>query len=89
MIIRNRKLVGELLSYALISQASHDVLDELVADIVEGLEAEDMEVEFETRELSERIDFVIHVLGEKDGVEAVRAAIDGELVIEHMEADEG
>ena len=89
MIIRNRKLVGELLSYALISQASHDVLDELVADIVEGLEAEDMEVEFETRELSERIDFVIHVLGEEDGVEAVRAAIDGELVIEHMEADEG
>lgn len=88
MIIRNRKLVGELLGYALISQASHDVLDELVESITEDLEADEVEVEFETRELSERIDFVIHVLGPEEGSEAVRAAIDGELVFSDAEDDE-
>lgn len=88
MIIRNRKLVGELLGYAQIAQAPHDVLDELVADIVEGLEADGVDVDFETKELSERIDFVIHVLGTEDGPEAVRAAIDGELVISDAEDEE-
>lgn len=88
MIIQNRKLVGELLGYALISQAGRNVLDELVAAVVADLGEEDVEVEFETNELGERIDFLIHVLGPEEASEAVRAAIDGELVLSDSAEDD-
>lgn len=82
MIIRNKKLVSELLGYALIAQAPRNVLDELVEAVVADLDEDDVDVEFETNELSERIDFLIHVLGAEEASEAVRSAIDGELVLE-------
>lgn len=85
MTIRNKKLVWELLAYAQIAQAERTVLDELVEAVVADLDEDDVEVEFETRELSERIDFLIHVLGAEEASEAVRAAIDGELVLEEEE----
>lgn len=82
MIIRNKKLVWELMAYALIAQAPRNVLDELVEAVVADLDEDDVDVEFETNELSERIDFLIHVLGAEEASEAVRSAIDGELVLE-------
>jgi hypothetical protein len=73
------------MSYALISQAPRNVLDELVAAITADFDEDDVEVEFETDELSERIDFLVHVLGPAEANEAVRAAIDGKLVLEDDE----
>jgi transcriptional regulator len=88
VIIRNKKQVFELMAYAQIAQAPHDVLDELVAAVVADLDEDDVDVEFETRELSERIDFLVHVLGPAEADEAVRAAIDGELVLDDVGDDE-
>ena len=73
------------MAYAQIVQAPRDVLDELVSAVVADLDDDDIEVEFETNELSERMDFLIHVLGPAEAGEAVRAAIDGELVLEDEE----
>lgn len=88
MIIHNRRLVWELLSYAQIAQAPHNVLDELVASVVADLDEDGVDVEFETHGLDERIDFLIHVLGPDEAAEVVRATIDGELVLEGSEEDE-
>lgn len=85
MIIRHPRQVHMLMSYALISQAPRNVLDELVAAITADFDEDDVEVEFETDELSERIDFLVHVLGPAEANEAVRAAIDGKLVLEDDE----
>ena len=85
MIIRHPKLVWELMAYAQIAQAERGSLDELLASVLEELADEGTDVEFETNDLSERIDFLIHVLGAEEADEAVRAAIDGELVIEEVE----
>jgi hypothetical protein len=88
MIIRNRNLVRELLGHWIYKGASRNVINDLVEAIVADLDDDDIEVEFETDEIAERIDFLIHVLGPKEGAEAVRAAIDGTLVLHDTPGDE-
>ena len=87
-MIKLSKLTVDLLAYAQIAQAPRDVLDELLESVIDDLDEQDIEVEFETNDMSERIEFLIHVLGPDQADEAVRAAIDGELAIEMMEAED-
>lgn len=87
MNIRNPRQVHRLLSYALRQRASRNVLDALVSAIVTDFDDQDVDIEFETDELSERIDFLVHVLGPDEADEAVRAAIDGKLVLHDSPGD--
>lgn len=69
-------LVRDLVDYAVISQAAPTVLDQLVEAVVEELGEQDVEVEFETSSIEERIEFLIHVLGTEQASTLVRDAID-------------
>jgi hypothetical protein len=84
----HRQLVQMLMAYATISQARHDVLDELVEAIVEELDANDVEVEFEGRSIGERIEFVIHVVGPDEAEALIKDVIDHDGELPSIEFDE-
>lgn len=80
--------VQRLIAYATISQARHDVLDQLVEALVEELDEEDVEVEFETNTIAERMEFIIHVVGPDDAERLIKDVIDRKGELPPIEIDE-